>query len=259
MPAARPTDEGPTAAFVELRNNLAYANNLINGSQRLSQLKVGAFDVEDLNRAAWVQAVSSLDHWIHRELYDRALAFALNPEIPRPNRFLKIEVPMGLFEDVHHHDRNLRAVFHEHLLAKFGYQSFQAPEKIRQALLYVSDADLWPQVAKQLSMEPAAVLATLNTIVKRRNKIAHEADRDLTNEHDRQPLPAEEARGVIQEVERIAGACRRRRGSRQPERLAAQRNPRTECVDATNRICRTSRAPSERTAGMKGSGASSRP
>ena len=50
----------------------------MSGGKHLHRLQVGAFDVADLYRAAWVQAVSALDHWVHRELYDRALGCALN-------------------------------------------------------------------------------------------------------------------------------------------------------------------------------------
>jgi len=56
------------------------------GGQFLERLKVGGFDVADLCRAAWVRAVSALDHWVHRELYERAVAFASNIEVDRPRR-----------------------------------------------------------------------------------------------------------------------------------------------------------------------------
>src|SRR5262245_12091173 len=83
-----------TEAFAELRGNLDYARDLIRGGQHLERLQVGAFDVADLYRSAWVQAVSSLDHWVHREVYDRALGFALDPGAQRPRRFLRLAVPM---------------------------------------------------------------------------------------------------------------------------------------------------------------------
>ena len=78
----------PTAAFGELCDNLDYARNLVRGGRYLERLKVGAFDVADLYRAAWAQAVSALDHWIHRELYDRALVFAVQAAL-RNERDLK--------------------------------------------------------------------------------------------------------------------------------------------------------------------------
>ncbi|WP_449060371.1 hypothetical protein [Planomonospora algeriensis] len=58
----------PTEAFQEFHRNLEYAPDLVNGGRRLEQLKVGAFDIGDIYRAAWVQAVAALDHWVHQEI-----------------------------------------------------------------------------------------------------------------------------------------------------------------------------------------------
>jgi hypothetical protein len=202
-----------TAAFAELRGNLEYARDLVRGGQHLERLQVGAFDVADLYRAAWVQAVSALDHWVHRELYDRALGFALNIDVPRPSRFFTLQVPMRLFEDVHHHSKTLREAFADHLRAHFGYQSFQAPDKIKQALGFVSDVPLWPTVAEYLAgsdqeelTSQDRVVACLKSIVQRRNKIAHEADRDPDDGRKRLPISAAEASRTVDRVEQIAGA-----------------------------------------------------
>lgn len=202
-----------TPAFEELRSNLDYARDLVRGGQHLERLKVGAFDVADLYRAAWVQAVSALDHWVHRELYERALGFALNVEVRRPAKFLTLQVPMGLFEDVHHHSKTLREAFVAHLRTQFGYQSFQAPDKIKQALCFVSDVPLWSSVARQLSdagggeeISHEQILADLRNIVQRRNKIAHEADRNPEWGRKRQPISDHEATQTIDRIERIATA-----------------------------------------------------
>jgi hypothetical protein len=59
-------------------------NGLVIGGERLAGLKVGAFDVEDLYRAAWVQAVAALDHWVTREIVERAVSLAEQPKAARP-------------------------------------------------------------------------------------------------------------------------------------------------------------------------------
>jgi hypothetical protein len=51
----------PTGAFVELQQNLEYARQLVRGGRRLAELDVRSFDVDDLYRAAWVQAVAAVD------------------------------------------------------------------------------------------------------------------------------------------------------------------------------------------------------
>src|SRR3712207_4596452 len=83
-------------AFAELASNLRYARGLIQGGRSLGRLEVRVFAVADLYRASWVQAVSALDHWVHRELYERAVAIAAREDDDRPRRFLAIKVPMSM-------------------------------------------------------------------------------------------------------------------------------------------------------------------
>ena len=192
-----------TEAFAELRGNLDYARDLIRGGQHLERLQVGAFDVTDLYRSAWVQAVSSLDHWVHREVYDRALGFALNPHVPRPKRFLRMDVPMDLLENVLHHSAEPRELFPDYLRAKFGHLSFQAPDKIKEALGHVTDEQVWPSVASLLGADPTA---DLKAIVQRRHRIAHEADRDPDRPGHKKPVSGGEAAAVVERVAQIAAA-----------------------------------------------------
>lgn len=168
-----------TPALDELVRNLDYARDLVRGGRYLERLQVGAFDVADLYRAAWVQAVSAVDHWVHRELYDRGSAFALKAAQP-PAKFLKIEVPMSLLETVMHDSAAMEEVFRAHLRTQFGHLSFQHPDKIKYAISFISDVSLWPGVAKRLGGDhtPKSVQDRLSAIVKRRNRIAHETDRD---------------------------------------------------------------------------------
>lgn len=201
-------------AFSEFEANLEYARDLVSGGQPLERLDIKAFDVAELYRAAWVQAVSALDHWVHRELYDRALGFALNIDLPRPRRFPTLRISMQLFEDVHHHGKPLREVFAEQLRAQFGYLSFQAPEKIKDALGHVSDIPLWPAVAKRISEETDRptrhdeVQGRLKEIVGRRNQIAHEADRDPTQIRAKRVITAQATSEAIESIHAIAAAIR---------------------------------------------------
>jgi hypothetical protein len=201
-----------TGGFVEFRSNLDYAEDLVKGGQHLERLQVGAFDVADLYRAAWVQAVSALDHWIHRELYDRALGFALDVSAPRPQKFLKLRIPLSLFEDLQRDKEVLSTAFAGYLRDQFGWQSFQAPEKIKDALSHVSEVPLWPSVAEWLTGQTGRptsageVQEMLKRIVERRNKIAHEADRDPEKTDAKQSITAGEATEAITTIDRLATA-----------------------------------------------------
>jgi RiboL-PSP-HEPN len=63
---------------------------------------------------------------------------------------------------------------------RLGYQSFQQADKIADAIRYISDKKLWDEVAINLDRSSKEIKQQLNSIVDRRNKIAHEADIDPT-------------------------------------------------------------------------------
>jgi RiboL-PSP-HEPN len=63
---------------------------------------------------------------------------------------------------------------------RLGYQSFQQADKIAEAIRYISDKKLWDDVASQMARSVKDIKQQLNSIIDRRNKIAHEADIDPT-------------------------------------------------------------------------------
>jgi len=63
---------------------------------------------------------------------------------------------------------------------RLGYQSFQQADKIAEAIRYISDKKLWDEVAIRMTKPTKDIKQQLNSIVDRRNKIAHEADIDPT-------------------------------------------------------------------------------
>ena len=50
------------------------------------------------------------------------------------------------------------------------------PERIAEAVRFISDVMLWSEVSRRLGMAQREVTDTMTLIVQRRNKIAHEAD-----------------------------------------------------------------------------------
>jgi hypothetical protein len=63
---------------------------------------------------------------------------------------------------------------------RLAYQSFQQADKIADAIRYISDKKMWDEVAIQMARSAKDIKQQLNSIVDRRNKIAHEADIDPT-------------------------------------------------------------------------------
>lgn len=63
---------------------------------------------------------------------------------------------------------------------RLGYQSFQKPDNIADAIRLISDKTLWQEVATQMGKKKEDIKQQLTAIVDRRNQIAHEADIDPT-------------------------------------------------------------------------------
>src|SRR5438105_4884165 len=56
-----------------------------------------------------------------------------------------------------------------------GWQSFQQPEKIAEAIRLISPIKLWDEVGKVLNLTATNVRNDLQLIIDRRNIISHEA------------------------------------------------------------------------------------
>jgi hypothetical protein len=87
-----------------------------------------------------------------------------------------------------------------------GWLSFQHPDKIADAIRFMSNVRLWEQVASELGMTSRAVRAQLGAIIDRRNKIAHEADMDPTNPGYRWPINEVLVQDATDFIARIAQA-----------------------------------------------------
>ncbi|WP_433498877.1 hypothetical protein ACQP1K_00475 [Sphaerimonospora sp. CA-214678] len=204
-----------TQAFLDFERNLEYAKQLVQAGQHLEAIGVTSFDVGDLYRAAWVQAVAALDHWVHQEVYHRAILLAQQPGIPKPRKFREFTVPMDLFEDVHHGTVPLDQALRRHLRQVIGRRTFQGPEDIKDGFAIISDVALWDNAAKAVSEElpdgakrltAKEVKQMLGAIVWRRNKITHESDRDPDDDDRKRPISSSSAMDAVETLEVIAAA-----------------------------------------------------
>ncbi|MCT7984079.1 HEPN domain-containing protein [Laspinema sp. A4] len=75
---------------------------------------------------------------------------------------------------------NNTAWLEDEIRERLGYQSFQHPDKIADAIRLISDKKLWEEVANQMGKLQKDIKQELRAIVDRRNQIAHEADIDPT-------------------------------------------------------------------------------
>ncbi|MCA2176679.1 hypothetical protein LDL08_10840 [Nonomuraea glycinis] len=197
-------------AFEQFQRNLGYARQLVHGGRNLERLGVGAFDVTDLYRAAWTQAVAALDHWVTQEIIDRAVALAQRPGVPRPNNFSKLSIPVELVEKVHRDAEPLEDAFRAALERFFEFKTFQHPDKIAEGFSHVSMVRLWKTVADKLTaQDPSKPIAAdgirtqLAEIAKRRNNIAHTADHDPDSFRRKKRITVREAEQTIDVLESV--------------------------------------------------------
>lgn len=192
------------AAFDQFCENLARARSLAGLAQSLANLTTAAVDLSDILRASLVLAVSALDHFVH-EFVRRGMLEVHRSNRPTTDAYLSFRVPMAAAREAIA-DTGRDEWLDQAIREAHGWLSFQHPDKIAEAIRFMSNVRLWEQVASELGMTSRAVRTQLGAIIDRRNKIAHEADMDPTNPGYRWPINEVLVRDATDFIERIAQA-----------------------------------------------------
>ncbi|MGW4805040.1 hypothetical protein [Kitasatospora sp. NPDC004272] len=203
----------------QFKTNINFCRRMVHSGAALesaaaSQLNLGDLsqvEYTDLYRAAWVQAVSALDHWLHREIISRAVAIISDRPAPRPDRLKNYTVSWQTVEDIRFR-RPVDEVMTEHLTERLGRDSYQKPDRIAEGLQYVTQkkqGDIWKEVTQILGAGQTVDQVKLQQvqIADRRNAIAHEADIDRST-GTRQSITAPETSATIDWIENLAMAIR---------------------------------------------------
>ncbi|MFF4484299.1 hypothetical protein ACFY1A_46025 [Streptomyces sp. NPDC001520] len=189
-------------------DNIAYADGLVAAGPILRPDLA-----EDLYRAAWVQAVSALDHWVHLEVYKTATSIVSDANRTRPPRLEKFPLPWKYIERIHLEQERLRDVFREALEAELGRSTFQNQEDIGNAFqLILADKTagaMWTAVAQELDMTKAEVTTKHKAVLYRRNKIAHESDIVDATTGQRRPITQAEASDAVGWIKEFVRALKR--------------------------------------------------
>ena len=119
-------------------------------------------------------SVSALDHLMH-EIVRLGMLEAYRGERARTPAFLRFQVSLESVTEVAA-GQEFEARLENQIRERHGYQSFQLPDRIAEAMRLISDAELWNEISGRIGKERREVTDTLILIVQRRNKIAHEAD-----------------------------------------------------------------------------------
>jgi len=188
-------------AIDHFRSNASYVRVLIGLHAFLSAQTTPAVDKSDLLRAAMVQMVSALDHYVHEKVREGMLEIYAGLRLPSPG-FANFPVPMRLLHAAQATPLSVAQVS-DGIRQVTGFQTYQQPEKISMAISHIVRIKLWKRVGLILNMESKEVQRQLELIVTRRNQIAHEADLDPTNPGIRFPIREGDVVDSLDFIERV--------------------------------------------------------
>jgi hypothetical protein len=193
-PAGRPVDV--------LRANLELARSLATAGEHLEALGVTSFEFRDVYRAAWVQAVASLDQWLGDEITGRVTTLLDGPADRWPRTFTRLL--MSKREVASAAEDEIRQTMADRLVTK--HLVLQHPDKIRLAVEDVTGVpDLWVRVGAAMAspLDPTIVETRLKETGNRRHKIVHRYDEDPENPPHKKAITVAETMAAIDFLDQL--------------------------------------------------------
>ncbi|MFD8230593.1 hypothetical protein ACFV20_01645 [Streptomyces sp. NPDC059696] len=202
-----------TRQFEAFMTNLSYARRMVETGRMLTPLQSPTIGIDDFYRAAWVQAVAAIDHWLHEEVLRRVAELTVKDSPEMPPQLRRYELPLYRVEAVRRGEVTLSEAVAEHLREKLAVQALQHPGKISEVLRLVTEKKVWYEAAGCINQHFFQGRTTFNEkklrsryleITQRRNKIAHDADLIDGDLEQRRPIDEAEVTDAIDWIERIA-------------------------------------------------------
>lgn len=138
--------------------------------------ELGEYLRSDLLRASIVFIVSAFDRFMHDFAIEHfMMILQAGNEIPRRAKNVKVgfNILCTLSGDP---KSNTYIEVEDALREHLGWQSFQHAKKVSEILSALFDGDIWEKLSLKLQMNSKDAKNTLDLIIDRRDKIAHEAD-----------------------------------------------------------------------------------
>jgi len=165
------------SAKVHFEQNIIRVKNLGAIYESINTQTTPILDLSDILRAQYVMLVSALDHFIH-ELVRLGMIDVYNRN-RKPTKefkeFIFSTKKETLFDKAIMEDKS-NVWLNNQIRYRNGFKSFQEADKIKEAMLLITDTDIWEEVATTLNNDREQIKKKLNLIIKRRNQISHEAD-----------------------------------------------------------------------------------
>lgn len=156
-------------------------------------------DTSSILRSCIVLTVSAIDHLIH-ELTIIGMKEIFNGTRPVTTKYNSHSVSLGFMSAITSSPPLI--TFESEIRKSLGWQTFQRPDKIKDAIALFNSIQLWQQVASSLGDSETNIKNQLNLIVDRRNMIAHEADIEPIFKTKR-PITDTDVSGTINFIETL--------------------------------------------------------
>lgn len=141
-----------------------------------TSLNVSTFSIMDTSsilRSCIVLCVSAIDHLIH-ELAIIGMYEIYNGTRQNTSKYDNHSISLGTMNALTSNPPQIS--FESEIRKNLGWQTFQRPDKIKDAIALFNPIQLWQQLAIIFGDTEINIKNQLNLIVDRRNMIAHEAD-----------------------------------------------------------------------------------
>jgi hypothetical protein len=181
--------------------NIKSAQECLDLFDGLSKLKVGV-NLDWLLRAAVVFAVSALDTYFHDKVKYKVGHFSLNDLPPQLAGFQIPIRELVTWDEATRKGNVLRNWVTEHL----SVRPLQSPTAIAEALKLAGYESLWDRIEPNKSHKQT-LLERFNSLIKRRNQISHEGDREQSRRSGKKlrPIARDDVDTSIKFVQDLVG------------------------------------------------------
>jgi hypothetical protein len=181
--------------------NIKSAQECLDLFDGLSKLKVGV-NLDWLLRAAVVFAVSALDTYFHDKVKYKVGHFSLNDLPPQLAGFQIPIRELVTWDEATRKGNVLRNWVTEHL----SVRPLQSPTAIAEALKLAGYESLWDRIEPNKSHKQT-LLERFNSLIKRRNQISHDGDREQSRRSGKKlrPIARDDVDTSIKFVQDLVG------------------------------------------------------
>lgn len=170
------------SSLAAYRNNIASVRELATLHDYLYTNLKSPMTFDDLLRFQIVYSVSALDKLIHDIIRIGMVQIFIGTR-PATSKYLAERISMSAYVNLSSATIPPKEYyFEQEIISKLGIVAYQSPDNIADGLSYIWDEKhKWQKIAAAMAIKEEQARTQLKLIVDRRNKIAHEADVDITS------------------------------------------------------------------------------